>query len=167
MCTRCVVPLFLFALLLAEGCQQAQEVAPGSHEADTKTLRDVEIAEEQAWISKNIEKTLRFYANDAILMPPNMPAIIGKESLREYLKPFFADSAFTCQYQIAKVDVAQSGDLGYTQGAYTCTMTDPKSGKPIGDRGKWLTVRRKQADGSWKIVQDMTSSDLPLSNPGK
>lgn len=167
MSARCLMPVFLFALLLTEGCQQAGEVAPGSHEADIKALHDVEIAEEQAWISKDIEKALGFYADDAIVMSPNMPAIIGKENLRAYMKALFADPAITCQYQIDKVDVAQSGDLGYTQGASTCKMTDPKSGKPIDDRGKWLSVRRKQADGSWRIVQDTFSSDLPLSNPSK
>ena len=60
--------------------------------------------------------------------------------------------------------MAQSGDLGYTQGTETYTTTDPKTGKVVTDRGKWLTVRKKQADGSWKIVQDTGSSDLPLSS---
>jgi uncharacterized protein (TIGR02246 family) len=167
MCARCVMPLLLFALLFAEGCQRVQEVAPSSHEADINVLRDVEIAEEQAWISKDIEKALGFYANDAILMFPNMPAIVGKDSIRAYMKSSFADTAFTVQYQITGVDVAQSGDLGYTQGTLTSATTDPKTGKVVTDRGKWLTVRRKQADGSWKIVRDAWSSDLPLSRAGK
>ena len=78
MCARCVMPLFLFALLFSEGCQRVQEVAPGSHEADIKALRDVEIAEEQAWSSRDLEKTVSFYADDATLMMPNMPAIAGR-----------------------------------------------------------------------------------------
>jgi uncharacterized protein (TIGR02246 family) len=161
------MPVFLFALLLTQGCQQHVREAAHSHEADINVLRDVEIAEEQAWISKDIEKALGFYANDAILMFPNMPAIVGKDSIRVYMKSSFADTAFTVQYQITGVDVAQSGDLGYTQGTVTSATTDPKSGKVVTDRGKWLTVRRKQADGSWKIVRDAWSSDLPLSSPSK
>ena len=74
---------------------------------------------------------------------------------------------FTIQSQLTDLDVAQSGDLGYTQGTLTDTSTDPKTGKVVTDRGKWLTVRKKQADGSWKIVRDTFSSDLPLSNGGK
>jgi uncharacterized protein (TIGR02246 family) len=167
MSARCLMPVFLFALLLTEGCQHAEQVTPGSHEADITALRDVEIAEEQAWISKDIEKALGFYANDAILMFPNTPAIVGKDSIRTYMKSSFADTAFAVQYQITGVDVAQSGDLGYTQGTVTSVTTDPKTGKVVNDRGKWLTVRRKQADGSWKIVRDAWSSDLPLSNPRK
>jgi hypothetical protein len=65
MFARSVMPLLLFALLFAEGCQQVQQVAPSSHEADIKALRDVEIAEEQAFISKDPEKWLSFFADDA------------------------------------------------------------------------------------------------------
>jgi uncharacterized protein (TIGR02246 family) len=165
MFARCLIPVFLFALLLTLGCQQQVREAAHSHEPDINVLRDVEIAEEQAWISKDIEKALSFYSNDAILMFPNMPAIVGQDSIRAYMKASFADPAFTVQYQITGVDVAQSGDLGYTQGTVTSATTDPKTGKVVTDRGKWLTVRRKQADGSWKIVRDAWSSDLPLSNP--
>jgi ketosteroid isomerase-like protein len=67
--------------------------------------------------------------------------------------------------ELVCVTEAQSGDLGYTQGTETYTITDPKTGKPMSDRGKWLTIRKKQADGTWKIVQDAWNSDMPLSNP--
>jgi uncharacterized protein (TIGR02246 family) len=167
MFARCLMPVFLFALLLTQGCQQQVREATHSYEADINVLRDVEIAEEQAWSSKDVDKTLSFYADDATLMYPNMPAIVGKDSIRAYMKLSLADPALTIQYQITRVDVAQSGDLGYTQGTSTYTMTDPKTGKPMNDRSKWLTVRKKQADGSWKIVQDTFSSDLPLPNSSK
>ena len=164
---RSVMALLLFALLLAVGCQQARQVDPSSHEADIKALRDVEIAEEQAWNSKDLEKILSFFADDVILLYPNTPPIVGKDAMREYEKQFFDDPSFTMQAQIISLDVAQSGDLGYTQGTETVTTTNPKTGKAVTDRYKWLTVRKKQADGSWKIVQDAVSSDLPLSSASK
>jgi uncharacterized protein (TIGR02246 family) len=164
---HCVMSLLLFALSFTEGCQRVQWVAPNSHEDDIQALRDVEIAEEQAWSSRDLEKILSFYADDATLMYPNMPAIVGKETFRAFMKPFIADPAFSVQYQLTRVDVSQSGDLGYTQGTQTYTMTDTKTGKPVNDGGKLLTVRKKQADGCWKIVQDTSSSDLPLSSAGK
>jgi len=164
---RSVITPFLFAILFAVGCQRTREATPVSHEADINSLRDVELAEEQAWSSRDLEKVLSFYADDAAMMYPNMPAIVGKDAIRAYEKQFFADPAFTIQSQITGADVAQSGDLGYTQGTYTYTATDPKTGKVVTDRGKWLTVRKKQADGSWEIVRDTASSDLPLPIGGK
>jgi ketosteroid isomerase-like protein len=41
------------------------------------------------------------------------------------------------------------------------TMSGPKGTKPITDKGKYLTVFKKQADGSWKAVADMINSDTP------
>ena len=164
---RSVMPLFVLALLFGGGCQQVQQVAPGSHEADLKSLRDVEIAEEQAWKSKDLEKILSFFADDVILLYANTPPIVGKDAMRAYEKQFFTDLSFTMQSQLTDLDVAQSGDLGYTQGTTIYTTTDPKTGKTVTDRGKWLCIRKRQADGSWKVVRDTWSSDLPLSNEGK
>ena len=67
---------------------------------------------------------------------------------------------FALTFQSTKVEVARAGDLGYSIGAYELTLNDAK-GKPVKDRGKYATVWKKQADGSWKAVVDMFSSDLP------
>jgi ketosteroid isomerase-like protein len=73
---------------------------------------------------------------------------------------------FSLNWQPVKVEVAQSGDLGYTYGTYQLTMNDP-AGNPVTDRGKYITVWKKQADGSWKSVADMFNSDLPPPAPAK
>ncbi|HTT65113.1 MAG TPA: hypothetical protein VMG35_24850 [Bryobacteraceae bacterium] len=53
------------------------------------------------------------------------------------------------------------GDMAYTQGAYTMTMTDPASKKTVNDKGGYVTIYKKQADGSWKAVADIASSSNP------
>jgi ketosteroid isomerase-like protein len=165
---RVVAAVFVIVIALAVGCQRSGETASmGSHEADLNSLRDAEIAEEQAFLSKDAVRWLTFFADDATLLYPNIPPIVGKDSISGYAKAVFADPALTVQYQIARADVAQSSDLGYTQGTVTSTTTDPKSGKVVTDRGKWLTIRKKQADGTWKIVQDAWNSDLPLTIASK
>jgi ketosteroid isomerase-like protein len=40
-------------------------------------------------------------------------------------------------------------------------MNDPK-GSPIMDRGKYVAVWKKQADGSWKVAAESFNSDLPV-----
>ena len=77
------------------------------------------------------------------------------------------DPNFSLTFATTRADVAKSGDLGYTVGAYTMTMSDPKTKKSITDKGKYVTAYKKQADGTWKAVADMDSSDLPLPVPGK
>ena len=65
-------------------------------------------------------------------------------------------------FQATKVDVASSGDLAYTRGAYTMTATDPATKKPMNDHGSYVTTYRKQADGSWKAVMDIATSEVPV-----
>ena len=56
------------------------------------------------------------------------------------------------------VDVG--GDYAIETGNYELTAT-PKGGKPVTEKGKYITVWKKQADGSWKIYRDIANSDSP------
>jgi ketosteroid isomerase-like protein len=61
-----------------------------------------------------------------------------------------------------RAEASKGGDFVYTIGTYSMTVSNPKDKKPITDRGKYLTVFKKQPDGTWKMVADMINSDLPL-----
>jgi ketosteroid isomerase-like protein len=62
------------------------------------------------------------------------------------------------------VEVSRSGDLGYTRGTYMLTATDPASKKAVTEKGRFVTIFRKQADGSWKAVQDINNADAPATS---
>lgn len=61
-----------------------------------------------------------------------------------------------------EVGAAHSGDLAYTSGTYQSALKGG-SGKASVDKGKYLTIWKKQADGSWKVLFDTFNSDLPAS----
>ena len=56
-----------------------------------------------------------------------------------------------------KADMAASGDLGYTYGNHVFKSKD-KEGKPVTHYGKYMSIWKKQKDGSWKVVVDMGNS---------
>ena len=56
-----------------------------------------------------------------------------------------------------KADVG--GGLGYVQGTYTMAGTDPKTKKRSMEKGNYVTIYKKQADGAWKIVEDINTPD--------
>jgi len=62
-------------------------------------------------------------------------------------------------------EALQETEYAYTRGRYTLTMTGPDSGKPETSTGHYLTVWQKQADGSWKAVEDFITpgQGLPVS----
>ena len=158
-----LVSLLLLAFTTA--CTQAPP--PDTHAADVQALKDTDAAWAKVIAAKDFEKFMSYYADDASLLMPNAPTINGKDAIRAFFKPLSDDPNFAMTFQGSRIEVAMSGDLGYTQGAYTMTVTDPKTKKPVTDKGKYLTVYKKQADGSWKAVADMSSSDTPLPAPGK
>ena len=82
-----------------------------------------------------------------------------------------ARNLFTWRHDRAKltwhpnsVGVARSGELGYTSGTYELSFKDA-SGKTIADKGKYLIVWKKHPDGTWKVLFDMSNSDLPPASP--
>jgi ketosteroid isomerase-like protein len=73
-----------------------------------------------------------------------------------------ATPGFNLSWQVTGADVAKSGDLGYTIGTYEETTAGPK-GIQTTDKGKYVVIWKKQADGTWKVVLDVPNSDLPVT----
>ena len=101
------------------------------------------------------------YADDATLMMPDAALIKGKDAIRAGLKEFLVDKNLSLSFITASAEVSKGGDLAYTQGTYTLTQTNPKTKKAVTERGKYVTVYRKQADGSWRAVEDINNADAP------
>ena len=143
---------------LFTGCS---ETPPDTRAADAKALRDVETQWIQDFASKDAEKLVAHYADDAVLMNPGMPPSVGKDAIRKTLKDLVGDPALSLKFQASKVEVGKGGDIGYTQGSYTMTMTDPSSKHVINDHGSYVTTYRKGSDGTWKAVADIATSEVP------
>jgi ketosteroid isomerase-like protein len=78
-----------------------------------------------------------------------------------------ADPNMTLKFSSTKTDVSKSGELGYTQGNYTMTMTDPKTKRIMTEMGRYVTVFAKQADNTWKIISDINAADAPAAPEAK
>jgi ketosteroid isomerase-like protein len=92
------------------------------------------------------------------MLAPNAPIATGKDAIAKVIADDFAHDTIT--WHANKVGVARSGDLGYTSGT-TENSTKDAYGKTKSDKGKYLTVWKKQANAEWKVLYDMFNSDLP------
>lgn len=122
---------------------------------DQKAIRDADEQWSKVATAKDLDKTVSFYADDAVVLPPNQAAVTTKDGIRNLWKGFF-DSLTEISWKTSRVEMAKSGDMGYLIGAYEMTMKDGSK-----DKGKYCEVWKKQADGKWKVSTDMFSSDLP------
>jgi ketosteroid isomerase-like protein len=148
----------LALLLIASGCNQAP---PDTRAADEAAVRDADVQWSKTAGAHDLEGTIAFYSDDATVLPPNAPAATGKQAIRALWAPMVAPDA-SISWEAGKVEVARSGDLAYTAGTYQLTMKDAQ-GNPVPDKGKFLEVWKKQADGKWKTVADIFNSDLPAA----
>ncbi len=94
---------------------------------------------------------LHFAAEDAVLMR-NDSVIQGKPGIQQYFlsRPM---EGVSLQWSPDFVEVAASGDLGYTYGKYTFSAMD-SSGNLNSGTGIFHTVWKRQKDGKWKYVWD-------------
>ncbi len=153
------IGLFSVALLVfaTGGCAPTTDV-----EADEAAIRETTNEWMNAANARDVERLVDLYAADASLFPPNAPLVTGKEAIRTVWSQMVESPSVTSSLQTTKVEISSSGDLAYSVGTYEDTRNDPE-GNPITDRGKWVTVLKKQPDGAWKIVADIWNSDLPAT----
>ncbi|MBI1941234.1 MAG: SgcJ/EcaC family oxidoreductase [Acidobacteria bacterium] len=155
------IPIGLLAFVLA--CTQAPPPAPpDTRVADAATLRDLDAQWSKATAAKDVEGFVGFFADDGMLFPPSTPKVTEKDGIRKWATEMITNPGFAVGWQVTKAEAARSSDLGYTMGTYELTVHDPK-GKPVTDRGKYITVWKKQADGTWKVAADIFNSDLPAA----
>jgi ketosteroid isomerase-like protein len=128
--------------------------AAGSKKADEQAVRDADAEWSKVAGAKDLDKTVSFYADDALVLPPNASMVTSKDGIRNLWKGFF-DSLTEISWKTTRVEMAKSGDMGYFIGTYAMTMKDGTE-----DRGKYCEVWKKQADGKWKVAVDMFSSDF-------
>ena len=133
--------------------------ALAQNKSQTNDLKSM-VETERAFSRMSEEKGTResfaaFIAEDGILFRPT--AVLGKKWMQEHpLPPSTKRSLLSWQPIFAAVSGA--GDLGYTTGPWQFKQ-DIKDAKPVAF-GNFMTVWRKQADGSWKFALD-----LGISNP--
>jgi len=151
------------ALALAACTQQpapAPSAPPDTRAADEAALRALIKDWAAAAQAKDAAKFVSIYADDAVVMMAGAPDIQGLAAIREGIPAMMQDPAFALSFEADRVEVARSGDLAFETGAYSMTLTGPDK-KPATEKGHYVVVWRKGADGAWKVVVDAPISDPP------
>jgi len=165
---RAVITRFSAALLMVVsclvviGCTQTQPTPtaqPDTRIADKKAISDSEAAWVADWKARDLEKIVGNYTDNAIVMEPGMPAMKGKDAIRAGMKQALDDRNFALTFTATNVEVSKGSDLAFSHGTFTATLSDAKTRKPVTETGKYVTVYRKTADGSWKAILDINNAD--------
>jgi uncharacterized protein (TIGR02246 family) len=158
-------PLILSMALaiLTVGCSNTPAPPPpDTRAADLQAVKDVEAAWVKDLAAKDADKFASYFAEDGSGLYPGAAILNGRASIRTAMAPYFADPNFSLTFQSTRAMASKGGDMVYSQGTYTMTLTDPKTKKLMTDKGKFLTVYTKQPDRSWKAIADTFNSDSPM-----
>ena len=155
--------LFVFTM----ACTQQAPPPPDTRAADVKAVQSLEAAWVKDIATKDVDKVASYFADDGSEMMSNMPIATGRDNIKAHGSRSWRTQISRSLFSPARAEASKGGDLVYTVGTYSMTMSAPRGKKPVSDKGKYLTVFRKQADGTWKVVADMSSSDLPAASATK
>jgi ketosteroid isomerase-like protein len=148
---------FRFVVIAIVVCFAGQVSAQSALQEMVKT--------EQAFSKMAAEKNTRdaflaFMADDGLLFRPG--AVNGKKWMLEHPAPP-TDKKPLLAWQPSFAGMSASGDIGFTTGPWEF-KADVKDEKPSG-YGHFVTVWKKQADGTWKFVVDLGVSHPQSGGP--
>ncbi len=149
----------LVAILLSFGCAPpASESTAETPVIDLDSERDALIGVDKAWSESidDIDAFLSFFADGAHFMPFGAPLAQG-DAIRTTWEGLVSMPGFGVEWQATTAEVAASGDIGYTIGAFE--LTAEQDGTTMLTVGKYLTIWHKQADGTWKVQADIFNTD--------
>lgn len=156
------------ALALSLAACEKYDTKAGAN-ADPGAIKNAIKADEKKWNqqvkAKDTEGLAGHYTDDAYFVGPGAPPSDGSTAIRQFYANALTDPAIAVDISSDKIDVAASGDMAYSRGHYTEKYTDKKTGKVMTDKGSYLTVYKKQSDGTWKIVQDFAVADPNSAKP--
>lgn len=154
---------FFVVLSLAAACnEQGQEVASTegpapmvSSEADIQAVTAVRNQEVAAFTSG--DATLPHVSNDVVIMPPGELGVVGSEAAQRWAADFMSRFAInSLDYTDTDIIVAEDWAIERYAGSVTLTPTD---GEQVTETIKGIHIYERQADGSWKITQDVWNFD--------
>jgi ketosteroid isomerase-like protein len=148
----------VLSVALAAGSARAQTAAPNLQAAADLIVKS-DAAFAQSVAEKNREKFLSFIADVATFNGGSPNELHGRDAVMKAWSDFFAPDGPTLSWTPIKGEVVGAGDLGYTTGQ-SLLRQKGTDGKITERRGQYVTIWRKQTDGSWKVVFD-TGSTLP------
>ena len=154
----------LFVMTAAAGAG-AQQAAPAARAADAAAqaraaIEATNLKFAAAMVKGDAAAAAGMYTSDAVVMLPNQPAMQGLAAIQAGIAGMLKDVAVKT-FTPKTSDVIVAGEYAIETGTFEWLMQAKAGGPAMPDKGKYLTVWKRQADGGWKVVRDINNTDLP------
>ncbi len=155
-------PFKLVALMLpalcAAGCAPSLDVAA---ESAKLAQRDADWSS-ASFEGKDIEKIVSYWSDDAHVLQPGLPPIDGKTAIRTFVSASLKIPGFKIHWVSEKPVLSPDGKMAYMLGNVE-TSAPGANGTLQSTHGRGVTVWRRDADGVWRCVVDITNDAPPAT----
>jgi uncharacterized protein (TIGR02246 family) len=124
-------------------------------DADAAAIRAVHDQFCAAVLGQDFDSVAALYGEDAVLLPPNEPAVHGRAAIRKWTAAVPKVTRIVLQVD----DLDGRADVAYMRGTFAMTL-EPEGAPTVSVVGKYVEVLKK-ADGAWRFVADIFNSDTP------
>ena len=141
--------LIIFSAAVFLSCQQSTPRLTAEDEATIRTASEayVKLVRYADW------KTLdQLITDDVIWMRPNAPALEGRQALMDWVE---ANWSAIPEFELTPVEIEVLGDIAFVRGTYKSVSGE------VTVVGKYMEIRRRQADGTWPIARTIWNRDAP------
>ena len=149
-----LIGLVAVAVLFLPGCAKTSEE---ESVADVEAIETIWRIYSGARVANDSEFWLSLWDEEGIQMPPGAPAR-SKKVLDEIIPDAFASGSVSSM-NIYPEEINVAGNWAYTRGTYDSERL--VEGKKVRVDGKFLTILKRQSDGTWRIYRDCFNSNLP------
>lgn len=136
------------SLALLPSC--AEKAAPP---ADPAVLLEADRAFAAAVAEGGRDAWVAWFTDDGAQIQPGRGEVRGQDALRE-LMAGLDDPNYELAWKPHRAEISAAGDLGWTTGSYRSRGIGP-DGTPREVQGRYVTIWRRQPDGSYKVVMDL------------
>lgn len=122
--------------------------------ADPQELIEADRAFARATAERGAEGWASFFSDSGRMIPNGQAEVRGRSRIEEAMAPLLSDPDYSLTWEPEGAEISAGGNLGYTWGRYSSRRLAPEGGEQI-SQGRYLTIWRRQTDGSWKVELDM------------
>ena len=97
-----------------------------------------------------------WFAEDGVALGNGAKPLLGREAIAR--SATWSPKAYQLTWTPTEAVMSPAGDMGYTWGHYDGHSKDA-NGNPVTTSGRYMTIWRKEKDGSWKVVLDAGSNE--------
>ncbi len=123
-------------------------------EAERELLREADALYVTTANAGDVDGLTALYASDATRYPLDGDPGTGLDAMRAFAEGVASTPGFHLSPELLELDVAESGNMGYTLNRLELTVTGP-DGSPATQVLRDFHVWRKEADGQWRITVDI------------